>query len=119
MDWRECISCSTPSIASRSPAVTGAVPKPVARAAFRVALLAIDNVVRHANASKVLVRLTVDAAAFDLAIADNGTGFDGDATPRGGRGLVDMRAAATAVGATLTVEAPADGTRITFGRALV
>lgn len=91
-----------------------AVPKAVARAAFRVALLAIDNVARHANASRVLLRLIVDPQAVELAIADDGQGFDGDTAPRSGRGLIDMRTAANAVGATITVESVARGTRIGF-----
>jgi two-component system NarL family sensor kinase len=91
-----------------------ALPKPVARAAFRVALLAIDNVVRHANATRALIRLIVDRATVDLVIADDGRGFDGDTAPRSGRGLIDMRTAANAVGATVTVEATGSGTRIAF-----
>ena len=38
----------------------GAISKPVAGAAFRVAQLAVDNVVRHADATRVVLRLTVD-----------------------------------------------------------
>ncbi|MEO8273697.1 MAG: hypothetical protein ABI620_06500, partial [Chloroflexota bacterium] len=91
-----------------------AVPKPVARAAFRVALLAIDNVTRHAHASRALIRLTVDVAGLELIVADDGRGFDGDTAPRSGRGLIDMRTAANGVGATVLVAAPGSGTRIAF-----
>ncbi len=91
-----------------------AVPKPVARAAFRVALLAIDNVTRHAGASRALLRLTVDQGAMDLLITDDGHGFDGDTAPRTGRGLIDMRTTANAVGATVLVAANGSGTRIAF-----
>jgi signal transduction histidine kinase len=91
-----------------------AAPKPVARAAFRVALLATDNVERHANAARVRLRLAVDGSAVDLAIADDGTGFDGDTAPSSGRGLVDMRMAAVAVGATVTVQSGVRGTLVAF-----
>lgn len=91
-----------------------AVPREVARAAFRVALLGIDNVVRHANAARVHIRLTVSPAAVNLVIADDGTGFDGDTAPRTGRGLMDIRTAANGVGATAAVEASRAGTRIAF-----
>ena len=91
-----------------------AVPKAVARAAFRVALLAIDNVGRHAGASRAALRLTVDQDAVELLIADDGHGFDGDTAPRTGRGLIDMRTTANAVGATVLVAANESGTRIAF-----
>lgn len=90
------------------------VPKPVQRAAFRVALLAIDNVVRHAHASAAVVRLLVDTNGVRLSIADNGGGFDGDTAPRSGRGLIDMRTAANGVGAAVTIEQLANGTRVEF-----
>lgn len=90
------------------------VPKPVARAAFRVALLAIDNVARHAHASNAVVHLFVDPSGARLSITDNGIGFDGDTAPRPGRGLIDMRTAATDAGATLAIEHLRVGTRVAF-----
>jgi|GEM_PF-2563249 signal transduction histidine kinase len=91
-----------------------AVTKPVAQAAFRVAQLAVDNVVRHASATRVVLRLTVDAARIELAIQDDGTGIEpsGGRGPRAGRGLVDMRAAAAGIGAILRVERREPGTLV-------
>lgn len=91
-----------------------AIPRHIGRAAFRVALLAIDNVARHANASRALLRLTVDPNTVDLVIGDDGHGFDGDSAPRNGRGLIDMRTTANAVGATVLIAADTLGTRVAF-----
>jgi signal transduction histidine kinase len=92
----------------------GAVTKPVARAAFRIAQLAVDNVVRHASATRVVLHLTVDAARFELGIEDDGTGIEPgrDRGSRAGRGLHDMRAAAAEIGATLRVERREPGTLV-------
>jgi signal transduction histidine kinase len=97
----------------------GSVPVAVARAAFRVALLAIDNVVRHAGASAVSVRLVVDPTGLRLGVADDGRGFDGDTARRSGRGLIDMRSAATEVGAGVTIESSPAGTNVEFAWANV
>lgn len=90
------------------------IPAPVARAAFRVALLAIDNVVRHARATRAEVRLVADPGSVRLGIADDGDGFDGDTAPRTGRGLIDMRTAASEVGAVVRVSQLAKGTAVEF-----
>jgi signal transduction histidine kinase len=92
----------------------GAVTKPIAQAAFRIAQLAVDNVVRHAGATRVVLHLTVDAARFELVIEDDGTGIEPgrERGSRAGRGLHDMRAAAAEIGATLRVERREPGTLI-------
>ena len=91
---------------------SASVPKPVARAAFRVALLALDNVVRHAGATRAAMRLTVDAGRMSLAIVDDGRGFDPGVARRAGRGLVDMRAAAAEVGAAIRTASSGRGTEV-------
>lgn len=91
-----------------------AIPSPVGRAAFRVALLAVDNVVRHAHARRAVLRLDATPDRVRLGIADDGDGFDGDAVGRSGRGLVDMRTAATDVGALVRVARLDGGTAVEF-----
>ncbi|MEO5703737.1 MAG: ATP-binding protein [Candidatus Limnocylindrales bacterium] len=88
------------------------VPKPVARAAFRVALLALDNVVRHAAASRAALRLMVDAGRLWLTVSDDGRGFDPGVAARGGRGLTDMRSAAAEIGAHVSASSSERGTEI-------
>lgn len=89
------------------------IPKPVERAAFRIALLALDNVVRHADGSHAAVRLTTDGGSLRLEVSDDGPGIEAAASrPDPGRGLVDMRSEAAAAGAGLTIAASGRGARI-------
>jgi signal transduction histidine kinase len=86
-----------------------AVPPAVGRSAFRIALLALDNVVRHAHASRALVLLSVEGGRVHLSVTDDGRGFDNEPADRGGRGLGgrglgDMRAAAAEIGGTFRLE---------------
>ena len=66
------------------------LPEPVHVAIYRVAQEAINNTRKHAEASRVEVRLASEDGRVTLRIADNGKGFDTTA-PRGvsnvGRGL--------------------------------
>ena len=98
-----------------------ALPKAVTRAAFRVAILAVDNVVRHAGASHLALALETGDRRLILSTVDDGRGQVAEPelprSPRPsevGRGLTDMRSAATEVGATVEIQAAADGTRVAF-----
>jgi len=89
------------------------IPKLVERAAFRIALLALDNVVRHADGSHVIIRLTTDGRQLRLEVSDDGPGIAAAASrPDPGRGLGDMRSEAAAAGAALTIVASNPGTRV-------
>ena len=90
-----------------------AVPLDVRRAIFRIALLAVDNIERHASAARATLRLRVDPGFVSLAIVDDGRGMAGQGSgspARAGRGLADMRAEARAVGASLSVSSGAGTT---------
>ena len=86
------------------------------RAAFRVALLALDNVVRHASASTATIRFGVAPRQF-LSVADDGAGMDAASarSDRPGRGLTDMRAEAGATGGFLQISSTEEGTEIEIG----
>ena len=58
---------------------------------------ALHNVVKHAGASLVTVRLAATPAGLRLTVADNGRGHSGAARP-GGHGLANMQARAAAAG---------------------
>ena len=83
---------------------------------YRVAQEALTNVARHAEATRVHVRLTV-GPQISLEIRDNGRGFTPGAAPRptiGGRGLVGMRERVELLGGTIRIEtSPGDGTCVT------
>jgi signal transduction histidine kinase len=91
----------------------------VERAAFRVAQLALDNVVRHAPGASVAVRVAVTPTHVRVHVEDDADGPPVDeagAARRGRRGLADMRAEAQAAGASLELgRGPDDrGTAVTF-----
>jgi two-component sensor histidine kinase len=76
---------------------------------YRILQDALRNVEQHAGASHVTVRLTKRDGFIQLAIRDDGVGFDSgrDATRRkalGGLGLVGMRERAAHAGGTLGVK---------------
>src|SRR5262249_19740614 len=90
----------------------------LAIACFRVAQEALTNVVRHARAGHVRIELRQGDAAVELAVRDDGVGFDvgptqEQAARQGHLGLLGMRERVQNLGGRLDVEsAPGRGTRI-------
>jgi signal transduction histidine kinase len=86
-------------------------PIRVAEAAIRVATLALDNVVRHAPAANVRMRVVEDRDVVTLSIEDDGPGLPERAKRLvpGRRGLLDMAAEAASAGASVVVTPGADG----------
>ena len=93
-------------------------PADLETACFRIVQEGVTNVVRHASAKKVSIRLERTGSELILVIADDGTGFDVKAvrTATSGAatlGLRGMEERAQAAGGTLTVDsAPGLGTQI-------
>jgi signal transduction histidine kinase len=94
----------------------GALDLPVAieEGLYRVAQEALNNALKHAQATHVTISVRADGERAELTVADDGRGFDREAVrDRGGLGLVGMRERAERLGGTLTVEAaPGTGTTI-------
>ncbi len=86
----------------------------VEQAVYRVAEAALANVVQHANASQVTVRLARrQPGGLTLAVEDDGVGFDPQRTTSDRYGLAGMRERADLIQATLVVRsAPGQGTQI-------
>lgn len=88
-----------------------------ALALFRLVQEALTNIARHANATRVSIRIAGDAESgvremLRLSIIDNGKGADMGA-PRMGLGLVGMRERVTAFGGKLALESqPGSGFKI-------
>ncbi|WP_327584158.1 histidine kinase [Nonomuraea sp. NBC_00507] len=81
------------------------VPSEVDGAAYRIVQEALTNVLRHAGAAAVAVRVGYDPAGITLRV-DN----DGEAGTAGpGMGLIGMRERAVAVGGSLTAGPGEDG----------
>jgi len=73
----------------------------------------LNNIARHANASRVEIRLQVAPGVVELRLRDDGCGFDPEHTPVGHYGLSMMRERAEAVGADLSVTSrPGHGTEV-------
>ena len=96
------------------------IPEQAKLAAYRIAEEALTNVVKHANASKVSVRLeTPFGGWFRLTVQDDGQGFAVEESLEG-MGIVGMRDYAEAIGGECVIlGAPGKGTRVTATLPLV
>ncbi len=94
--------------------VTGVLPAEAAPNIFYIAREAISNVLRHAKASRVEIRLTRSYDSVVLIIRDDGMGFNPRTSGRrSGDGLRNMVERSTALGGTLgIVSEPGQGTTI-------
>ena len=81
---------------------------------FRIAQEALNNVAKHARATRVDVELHVADGDFSLAVTDDGVGFEPTAVPpHAGRGMATMRERAQSVGGHFEVAtAQGAGTRV-------
>jgi signal transduction histidine kinase len=85
----------------------GALPQQMEQHLLRIAQEAVTNVLKHAGASKIGVKLHTEARKLYLRIQDNGHGFeqDGVFSSRGGHfGLIGMRERAERLGGELHLE---------------
>jgi two-component system NarL family sensor kinase len=100
------------AVVARPDADAGLAPA-VAGGLYRIAQQAVVNAVRHADARRIIVRLTRSGSAVRLRVEDDGTGFEPTDVPSDRFGLVGMRERARLLGGILTVESGPDaGTAI-------
>jgi len=79
-------------------------------AVYRVAQESLTNILRHAEASNVSIRLTGDETAVELIVSDDGRGLRGAAV---GNGIKGMKERALGVGGRLDVrDRPGGGTEV-------
>jgi signal transduction histidine kinase len=90
------------------------MPTPMEEDLYRIAQEALNNALKHATATAVIVRLCIDGKGVALEVADNGQGFDLDiASDVGGMGLINMRERAERLGGSLTIlSASGEGTKV-------
>lgn len=91
------------------------IPEEMAVAAFRITQEAITNMLRHAEARNLLIRLQRLPQGLSLFISDDGRGFSPAANPaeEGQCGMAGMLERSIQLGGTLTVTSePGNGTRI-------
>jgi signal transduction histidine kinase len=80
-------------------------------AAYFFVTESLANVLKHADATRATISLSVDDGQLQLGVADNGRGFDPDVDSVGG--LAGLRDRIRALGGTVTIASrPGLGTRI-------
>jgi len=84
-------------------------------AVYRICQEGLNNIAKHAAASRVKIKLQYTAGKVDMHIQDNGRGFAPDLSLPGHYGLSMMNERAEAVGAKLEIMSrPGKGTAIIF-----
>ncbi|HSS59897.1 MAG TPA: sensor histidine kinase [Candidatus Limnocylindrales bacterium] len=94
-------------------------PEQVEAAGYFIACEALANVMKHAGASRAVVRIGTDGGSLTIKVSDDGKGFDTSTAVRSGlRGLQDRVEAlggrmdvtsSHSLGTTLSASLPADG----------
>jgi signal transduction histidine kinase len=80
---------------------------------YRLAQEALHNVVKHACASRVLVRVEVGSQDLRLEVRDDGVGFDPQAVPAGRLGLHTMAERSHQLGGNIEIQScPGQGTSV-------
>jgi len=92
-----------------------ALPPRAQAEALRIAQEALTNVRRHADATLVRVRASVEDGRLVVAVGDNGCGFDAGAVGSTAFGLAGMRERAALIGGELRIDSrPQGGTRVSL-----
>jgi signal transduction histidine kinase len=85
--------------------LSGRLPLAIEESLYRIALEALNNVIKHANAKSVQIVLNQEAGRLVMEIMDDGIGFDTTKTRRAGCiGLTVIQERADAIGGRLEVQ---------------
>lgn len=83
---------------------------------FRIFQEAMNNALKHAQASRITVTL-VNNGELRMAVQDNGVGYEPATAKGGGQGLANIKRRAALIGATCTmISVPGKGTTIIVSR---
>lgn len=80
---------------------------------YRIIQEAINNAVKHAKATKIVVNFEIDGSDLKISIIDNGVGFD-QSTIEAGNGLSSMKKRANEIDADFEMKSSNKGTEITI-----
>ncbi len=109
---------SSARLESRVEAVDGYLPHEQELDFYRVAQEALNNAMKHGQASEITLEVERSSTGLSLSIFDNGCGFDHDlvnSSPTRGSGLKTMRERAAMLGGTLDIRSQIrSGTRLTL-----
>jgi signal transduction histidine kinase len=86
-----------------------AIPRQTGAAVYRIAREALTNVVRHAHASAASVQVDHHNGRVEVAVRDDGSGYDGEEGMKPGHGIAGMRERAEALGGRLAAGASSGG----------
>lgn len=91
-------------------------PPPLSQAtsavAYRIVQEATTNVIKHADADRVVIDIRADGQSLSITVADNGVGSrNGD--PHAGHGIRGMTERAAVLGGTVGVRSDSAGTTVT------
>ncbi len=70
---------------------------------FRIVQEALNNITKHAAATRVAINLSYEENILKILIQDNGKGFNLEGAETNGIGLLNMRTRAATIGATLQI----------------
>lgn len=121
MPFREAVSSHAASVQARTGldiqvherSWDGEPPPPVALALFRAMQEALQNAVRHAEATQVTVSMEASNGTMCIEVVDDGIGFDRTLSRNVGLGLTSMRERMAMVGGACTVRSvPFGGTTV-------
>jgi signal transduction histidine kinase len=84
------------------------LPSETETALYRIVQEAFTNVLKHATASRVSLRLHRGDASVTLTVHDDGRGFEPEKVREGSLGLVGMRERVALLGGRLTIESSED-----------
>ena len=94
--------------------LSGRLPAQVEEGIYQITREALNNIIKHAKAKNILIRIHQESECIQVEISDDGIGFEPETTRREGRlGLVNMMECAQSQGWILDIESsPGKGTRI-------
>jgi two-component system NarL family sensor kinase len=90
------------------------IPRMTAASIYRIVQELVNNVIRHAQATKALVQMIRKGDMLSIAVEDNGTGFDRNILGNsGGMGYLNLRNRVSYLNGTIDIEtSPGNGTSV-------
>jgi two-component system NarL family sensor kinase len=90
------------------------IPRMTAASIYRIVQELVNNVIRHARASKALVQMIRKGDMLSIAVEDNGTGFDSAILGQnGGVGYLNLKNRVAYLNGTIDIEtSPESGTSV-------
>lgn len=95
------------------PETTEGIPSQTGLMLYRIVQESVNNIVKHAEARELLIRLTKLEEHYELFIVDDGKGFEMETVHQDGLGLRNIRERAMIIGADCSiVSTPGMGTKV-------